>query len=84
MQQMDVNMQKGAAVNRRRRLQLNTFGLKKTFGDIVLRCMPKYNTGGPHGTPFVTILGIYVNTKIPNIEKFQIYEVYRSREVSHH
>ena len=42
---------------------------------MVLRCMQNSGPGGPHGTPFVTIFGIYVNAQIPNIEKFQIYEV---------
>ena len=39
--------------------------------------------GGPHTTPFMTIFGIFVNPPSPNIEKFQLYEVYKSREVSH-
>ena len=34
-------------------------------------------------TPFMTIFGFYVSPPIPNIEKFQLYEVYKSREVSH-
>ena len=50
---------------------------------MVLRCMPKYSLGGPHGTPFMTILGIYVSPPIPNIEKFDVYEVYKSGDASH-
>ena len=57
-------------------------GLKKTFGGMVVRCMPKYSLGGPHWIPFMTIFGIYVSIKVPNIEKFEACEVYKSREVS--
>ena len=39
--------------------------------------------GGPHMTRVMTIFGIFVNPPIPNIEKFQLYEVYKSRGVSH-
>ena len=42
---------------------------------MVVRCMPNYGHGGPHGTPFITIFGIYVSTQIPNIEYFELYEV---------
>ena len=38
--------------------------------------------GGPHMTPFMTIFGIYANPPIPNIEKIQLYDVYKYREVS--
>ena len=62
---------------------LNTFGLKKTFVDMVLRCMPNSGHGGPHMTPFMTIFVFYVSPPIPNIENFQIYEVYKYHEVSH-
>ena len=50
---------------------------------MVVRCMPKYNPGGPPGAQFMTVFGIYVSTPIPNIEKFEVYEVYKSREASH-
>ena len=51
--------------------------------DMVLRCMPNSDPWGPHMTRVMTIFGIYVNPPIPNIEKFQLYEVYKYREVSH-
>ena len=38
---------------------------------MVGRGMPKYGHGGPHGTPFMTIFGIYVSIHIPNIEKIK-------------
>ena len=50
---------------------------------MVLRCMQNSSHGGPHMTPFMTIFGIYVSAHIPNIEKNQAYEVYKSQEVSH-
>ena len=64
-------------------LKLNTFGLQKMLVDIKLRCMQNSGHGGPHKIPFMTIFGIYVNPPIPNIEKNQAYEAYKSREVSH-
>ena len=51
--------------------------------DMVLRYMPNSDPWGPHMTPFMTIFGIYVSAQIPNIEKNQVYEVYKYREVSH-
>ena len=39
--------------------------------------------GGPHMTPCMTIFGIFINPPIPNIEKNQAYEAYKSWEVSH-
>ena len=64
-------------------LKVTPFGLAETSRGMVGRCMPNSGHGGPTGTPFMTILRFYVSTHIPNIEKFQIYEVYKSREVSH-
>ena len=43
--------------------------------------MPKSDHGGPPGTRVMTILGFYVSTQIPNIEKFEAYGVYGPREV---
>ena len=51
--------------------------------DMVLRCMQNSGPGGPHMIRVMTISVIYVGAQVPNIEKFQIYEVYKSREVSH-
>ena len=49
-----------------------------------LRCMQNSGHRGPHMTLFMTIfLILYVTPPIPNIEKIQLYEVYKSREVSH-
>ena len=50
---------------------------------MVLRCMQNSGRGGPHTTSFITIFVFYVSAQLPNIDKFQIYEVYKSREVSH-
>ena len=50
--------------------------------NMVLRYMPNSDPWGPHMTPFMTIFGIYVSIPIPNIEKIQLYDVYKSREVS--
>ena len=49
--------------------------------DVVLRCMSNSGHGGPHMTRVMTIFVIYISAQVPNIEKFQIYEVYKSREV---
>ena len=54
-------------------LKLGSFGCKKTFGGMVLRCMPKYGSGGPPGTSFMTIFGFYVSAQIPNIDYFEVY-----------
>ena len=45
--------------------------------------MDPANSGhGPlSGTIVMTIFGLYVSIPIPNIEKFRIYEVYKSWEV---
>ena len=51
--------------------------------NIKLRCMQNSGHGGPHMTPFMTIFWIFVNPPNPNIEKFQAYEAYKYREVSH-
>ena len=53
------------------------------FGDMVLGYTPNSDPWGPPGTPFMLIFVFYVNPKIPNIENFDAYEVYKSREVSH-
>ena len=53
------------------------------LADIKLRCMQNSDHGGPHTTPFMTIFGIFFNPPNPNIAKFQLYEVYEYREVSH-
>ena len=50
---------------------------------MVLRCMPNSGHGGPPGTRVMTIFVFYVNPQIRNIEKFEVYGVYKSREVSH-
>ena len=52
------------------------------FDNMVLRHMQNSGPWGPHMTPFMTILVFFVSPAIPNIEKFQLYEVYKSREVS--
>ena len=62
---------------------MTPFGLAGASEGMVGRCMPKYGHGGTPGTPFMIIFGIYVSTPIPNIETFQIYEVYKSWKVSH-
>ena len=51
--------------------------------DMVLRCMQNSGHGGPHMTPFMTIFVFFVNPPIPNIEKTQLYEVYKYRGVPH-
>ena len=48
---------------------------------MVLRCMPNSGHGGPHWIPFMTLFGFYVSPPIPNIDYFELYEVYKSREV---
>ena len=48
-----------------------------------LRCMPNSGHGGPHLTRVIPCLCFCVSRQVPNINKFQIYEVYKSREVSH-
>ena len=53
------------------------------LGGMVLRHMLNSDPWGPLMTPFKTIFGFYVSPPIPNIEKFPVYEVYKSREVSH-
>ena len=63
-------------------LRLGSFGNKKMFGDMVVRYMPNSGHGGPPGSPFMTIFVFYVSAQIPNIEYFEAYEVYTSREVS--
>ena len=40
---------------------------------MVVRYMPNSGHGGPPGTRVMTIFGIYVSNKIPNIEKNQVY-----------
>ena len=56
---------------------------QQMFGDMVVGYMPNSDPWGTPGPPFLTIFVLYVNPKIPNIEKFEAYEVYKSREVSH-
>ena len=51
--------------------------------DIKLRCMQNSDHGGAYMTLVMTIFGFFVNPPIPNIEKIQAYEAYKSREVSH-
>ena len=53
------------------------------FGDMVVRYMPNSGPWGPPGTPFMTIFVFYVSAQLPNIEKNEIYDVYKYREVSH-
>ena len=53
------------------------------FGDMVTGYMPNSDPWGPPGSPFMTIFVFYVNPQIPDIENFDAYEVYKSREVSH-
>ena len=53
------------------------------FASMVVRYMPNSAHGGPHMTPFMAIFVFYVSAQLPNIDKFQTYEVYKSREVSH-
>ena len=50
---------------------------------MVVRCTPNSGHGGPPGTPFMTIFVFYVSIPIPNIQQVEVYEVYKSREVSH-
>ena len=49
---------------------------------MVLRHMPNSVHGGPHMTQFRTIFVFFVSPAIPNIEKFQLYEVYKSLNLS--
>ena len=53
------------------------------FGDMVVRYMPNSGHGGPPGIGVMTIFVFYVNPQIFNIEYFEAYEAYKSREVSH-
>ena len=53
--------------------KLGSFGLGKTFGGMVGRCMPNSGHGGPLGIRFMTILVFYVGIQIPNIEYFEVY-----------
>ena len=46
---------------------------------MVLRCMQNSGHGGPHMTRVMTMFVFYVNPPIPNIEKIQLYEVYKYR-----
>ena len=57
--------------------------MEKMFGCMVGRCVPNSGHGGPPRTRVVTIFGFYVSATIPNIEYFELYEVYKSRDVSH-
>ena len=51
----------------------------KILVNIKLRCMQNSGHGGPHMIPFMTIfVCFFINPPIPNIEKFQLYEVYKS------
>ena len=45
--------------------------------------MPNSGHGGPPGPRVMTIFVFYVNPQIPNIEKFEANEVYKSRDASH-
>ena len=45
--------------------------------------MPNADPWGPPGTRVMTIFVFYVNPQIPNIEKNEANEVYKSPEVSH-
>ena len=47
---------------------------------MVLRYMPKYSPGGPHMTRVMTIFVFLCHPSTPNIEKNQLYEVYKSPE----
>ena len=53
------------------------------FGYMVVVYMPNSDPWGPPGTSFMTIFVFYVNPQTPNIENFEAYEFYKSREVSH-
>ena len=66
-----------------RAINRNSLEVKQIFDSMVGRCMPNYGHGGPPGTRVVTNFVFYVNPQIPNIEYFEAYEVYKSREVSH-
>ena len=59
-------------------IEIGALGLKKTFDNMVLRCMPNSDPWKPRGTSFMTILVFYVNPQIPNIEKNEANEVYKS------
>ena len=52
------------------------------FGDMAVGYMPNSDPWGPPGSPLMTFFVFYVNPHPPNIEKFEAYEVYKSREVS--
>ena len=57
---------------------VSTGGLKS---NMVVRYMPNSGHGGPHVTPFMTIFVFYVSAQLPNIEKNEIYDVYKYQEV---
>ena len=45
--------------------------------------MPNSGHGEPPGTRVMIIFVFYVSAQIPNVEYFEAYEVYKSRDVSH-
>ena len=49
------------------------FGLGKTFGAMVGRCMPNSGHGGLPGTWVMTIFVFYGSAQIPNIEYCEVY-----------
>ena len=51
---------------------MESFGLKKTFGGMVVTFMPNSGLGGRPGTPFMTIFGSYVGSHFPNIQYFDV------------
>ena len=51
---------------------MGSFGLGKTFGGMVVTCMPNSGHGGPPGIPFMTIFGSCVGSHFPNIQYFDV------------
>ena len=50
---------------------------------MIRRCMPNSDPWVPHMTAFIIIFMFFVSPPIPNIEKNDVYEDYKSWEVSH-
>ena len=55
---------------------MGSFGVGKTFGGMVVTCMPNSGNGRPPGTPFKTIFGSYVGSHFPNIGYFKCIWAY--------
>ena len=53
-------------------LKLGSFGYGKTFGGMVVTCMPNSGHGGCPGSRVMTVFGSYVGHHFPNIQYFDV------------